>query len=80
MTDEFTAACRELGIPDLRLHDLRHLASSTLQELGFDDVERMAVTGHRSVDMNARYTHPTPKHLHAKYEEATKQAKAEKKA
>ena len=71
ITDLFTAAGKELGIPDLRLHDLRHLASSRLQELGFDDVERMAITGHRSVGMNARYTHPTPEHLHAKFDQAT---------
>jgi integrase len=75
ITDLFTAACKECGIPDLRLHDLRHLASSRLQELGFDDVERMAITGHKSVAMNARYTHPTPEHLHAKFDEATKPAK-----
>lgn len=71
ITDLFTAACKECGIPDLRLHDLRHLASSRLQELGFDDVERMAITGHKSVAMNARYTHPTPEHLHAKFDEAS---------
>lgn len=71
ITDLFTAACKECGIPDLRLHDLRHLASSRLQELGFDDVERMAITGHKSVAMNARYTHPTPEHLHAKFEKAS---------
>jgi len=72
ITDLFTAARKESGIPDLRLHDLRHLASSRLQELGFDDVERMAITGHKSVAMNARYTHPTPEHLHAKFDEASK--------
>jgi len=72
VSDLFTAACKECGIPDLRLHDLRHLASSRLQEMGFDDVERMAITGHKSVNMNARYTHPTPEHLHAKFDKASK--------
>jgi integrase len=72
ITDTFTAATRACGIPDLRLHDLRHLASSKLQELGFDDVERMAITGHKSVAMNARYTHPTPQHLHEKFDAAIK--------
>ena len=71
ITDLFTAACKACGIPNLRLHDLRHLASSRLQELGFDDVERMAVLGHQSVQMNARYTHATPEHLHQKFEAAT---------
>lgn len=78
ISDLFTAACKACGIPDLRLHDLRHLASSRLQELGFDDVERMAITGHKSVAMNARYTHPTPEHLHAKFDGATKPAEVDK--
>ena len=72
ITDYFTAAAKKLGIPDLRLHDLRHYASSKLQEAGFDEVERMAITGHKSVAMNARYTHPTPDHLHAKFDAAAK--------
>jgi integrase len=71
ISDLFTAATRALSIPDLRLHDLRHLASSKLQELGFDDVERMTILGHKSVAMNARYTHSTPEHLHAKFTAAT---------
>lgn len=75
MTDMFTTAVRELGIPDLRLHDLRHGASSRLQELGFDESERMAITGHRSARQNQAYTHPSPEHLHAKYEQAVKQPK-----
>lgn len=74
ISDLFTAATRACGIPDLRLHDLRHLASSRLQEMGFDDVERMAITGHKSVSMNARYTHPSAEHLHAKFEAATQPA------
>jgi len=75
ITDLFTAATRALGIPDLRLHDLRHLASSRLQELGFDDVERMQIIGHRSVGMNARYTHATTEHLHDKFDAARKDRK-----
>lgn len=78
ITDLFTAATRACGIPDLRLHDLRHLASSRLQELGFDDVERMAITGHKSVGMNARYKHPTPEHLHEKFTAATKKPRERK--
>ena len=77
ITDLFTAARKALSIPDLRLHDLRHLASTRLQELGFDDVERMSIVGHRSVGMNARYTHTSPEHLHAKFAAATKPNSAE---
>lgn len=76
ITDLFTAATRALSIPDLRLHDLRHLASSRLQELGFDESERMAITGHRSAAMNQSYTHPTPEHLHAKFDAARKAGEA----
>lgn len=71
MTDLFTEATRALGIPDLRLHDLRRGAASRLQELGFDEIERMAITGHRSTEIHARYVQPTPEHLHAKFEAAT---------
>ena len=74
ITDLFTKAARACGIPDLRLHDLRHLASSKLQELGFDESERMAITGHRSVAMNLSYTHPSPEHLHKKFEKANAKA------
>jgi integrase len=70
ITDLFTEAVRACGIPDLRLHDLRHLASSRLQEMGFDESERMAVTGHKSAPMNRRYTHPSPEHLHGKFDKA----------
>jgi integrase len=80
ISDEFTAATRALGIPDLRLHDLRHYASTKLQQAGFDEVERMAITGHRSVAMNARYTHPTPEHLHAKFNAAAPKKRPTKRA
>lgn len=43
----FTEACRELSIPDLHFHDLRHEAASRLDEAGWSPHEIKAVTGHK---------------------------------
>lgn len=43
----FTEACRELSIPDLHFHDLRHEAASALDEAGWTPAEIKAVTGHK---------------------------------
>lgn len=51
------AACKRAGILDLRLHDLRHEATSRLFELGLDRVEAAAVTGHKTLQMLKDYTH-----------------------
>ena len=58
MTRKFTEACERAGISDLRLHDLRHEATSRLFELGvFNVIEIAAITGHKDLKMLARYTH-----------------------
>ena len=46
-----------LGIEDLRLHDLRHEATSRLFEKGLNAAEVMSVTGHSTNDMVDRYAH-----------------------
>ena len=76
LSKAFCDACRELGIPDLRLHDLRREATSALRELGFDASERKAITGHRSDAIHERYVAVRPADLHAKYERATKKGRA----
>ncbi len=43
---------------DLRFHDLRHEAVSRFFELGLGVLEVSAISGHRSIQMLARYTHP----------------------
>jgi len=44
---------------DLRFHDLRHEATSRLFELGtLDLMEVASITGHKSLSMLKRYTHP----------------------
>lgn len=47
----------EIGLEDLRFHDLRHEAVSRLVELGLSDQEVAAISGHRSMQMLRRYTH-----------------------
>jgi integrase len=60
----FVEWCEEQGEPvhprfllDLRLHDLRHEATSRLIESGFNAVEASAITGHRDLRSLKRYTH-----------------------
>lgn len=53
----------ELGIRDLRWHDLRHEAASRLFERGLHPMEVASITGHRSMQMLKRYTHLKPENL-----------------
>lgn len=70
LTDAVTAGTRELGIPDLRLHDMRREATSTLRELGFDREARKAITGHKSDEAHDIYVAVTLESLHAQYDAA----------
>jgi integrase len=47
----------QLGLGDLRFHDLRHEAVSRLVEGGLSDQEVAAISGHKSMQMLRRYTH-----------------------
>jgi len=47
----------DLGIADLRFHDLRHEAVSRLVEGGLSDQEVASISGHKSMQMLRRYTH-----------------------
>jgi integrase len=57
LTWEFACACKALAIQGLRLHDLRHEATSRFFELGFGLMEVSSITGHKSLQMLKRYTH-----------------------
>jgi integrase len=48
---------RDLGLADVRFHDLRHEAVSRFVEAGFSDQEVSAISGHKSMQMLKRYTH-----------------------
>lgn len=62
-SQRFNRACREAGISDLRLHDLRHEEISRLFELGLNQMEVAAISGHQTVSMLQRYTHINPQWL-----------------
>lgn len=67
LTDSVTAGTKALGIPDLRLHDMRREATSSLRELGFDADARKAVTGHKSDEVHSRYVAVSMESLHEQY-------------
>lgn len=62
----FRRACRNLKIPDLRFHDLRHEAASRLFEAGLSIEQVALVTGHKDWKMLKRYTNLRPEDLHAR--------------
>jgi integrase len=57
ISQDFAKACRKTGISGLHFHDLRHEATSRLFEKGFDTMEVRTITGHKTLQMLARYTH-----------------------
>ena len=52
-----------ISAPDLRMHDMRHEATSRLFEKGFGDIEAASVTGHKTLGMLKRYSHLKHEHL-----------------
>lgn len=61
----FTRACRELSIPDLHFHDMRHEAHSALVEAGWGPLEIKAVTGN-TPKQQGTYVNLDAERLHAK--------------
>lgn len=54
----FLWACKQTGLDDLRLHDLRHEATSRLVECGlFELAEVMKITGHKTLAAFGIYMH-----------------------
>jgi len=72
----FLRICQSAGITGLRTHDLRHEGTSRLHEMGLDVFERMAITGHTTIQQSAGYTHLRPEMLKAKMDKAAAQGKA----
>ena len=54
---------KRANIKDLRVHDLRHEATSRLFELGLDAMEVSTITGHKTLSMLKRYTHLKARNL-----------------
>lgn len=59
----FQRAVREIGLADVRLHDLRHEGISRLFEKGLDIHEVAMISGHTSWATLRRYTHLKPAHV-----------------
>lgn len=58
--NEFCKLTETIGCPDFtRTHDLRHLFATRAQETGTNPILVSQITGHRSLDMLKRYTHPS---------------------
>ncbi|WP_442596377.1 site-specific integrase [Parapusillimonas sp. JC17] len=66
VSNRFTDLCKDLGIEDLRLHDMRHEAVSALFEAGWQIPEVAAVSGHKDWRQLKRYTQIEPASLHGK--------------
>jgi len=56
----FKTACKKIGFPDLRFHDLRHTAATQMVMSGIDLVTIKELLGHSKIDTTMRYAHPTP--------------------
>lgn len=59
----FKKACRQAGITNFRLHDLRHTASTNLRRAGVDATTAMKIIGHKSERMHRRYNTVEPEDL-----------------
>ena len=51
------------GVTNLRLHDLRHTASTNLRRAGVDATTAMKIVGHKSERMHRRYNTVEPEDL-----------------
>jgi len=54
---------KDLGIPNLRFHDLRHDVASVLTAKGVSQRAVMEILGHRDARMTTKYQHLAPGHL-----------------
>lgn len=64
----FTRLCAQLGIQDLRYHDLRREGASRLLEMGYSVAEVATVTGHADLNILWQvYTAIHPESLHQKW-------------
>lgn len=59
----FSRLVSDLELPNLRFHDLRHLAGSMLTMAGVPQRTIMEILGHRDPRMTMRYQHLSPGHL-----------------
>jgi integrase len=58
--DSFHTACRNAGLKDLRIHDLRHVFASKMVMNGTSLYITGELLGHRTTQMTKRYSHLVP--------------------
>ena len=58
--DSFKTACRNAGLKDLRIHDLRHVFASKMVMGGTSLYITGELLGHRTTQMTKRYSHLVP--------------------
>jgi integrase len=56
----FATACRQAGIEDFRIHDLRHTCAAWLVSAGVALPEVRDLLGHGSITMTEKYAHLSP--------------------
>jgi integrase len=59
----FATACREAGIEDFRIHDMRHTCAAWLVSAGAALAEVRDLLGHASITMTERYAHLAPENV-----------------
>lgn len=57
---EMERGCKESGVKQIRIHDLRHSHVSLLIEMGFSAVAIADRVGHESIEITYRYAHMLP--------------------
>lgn len=60
---DFERARQAIGMPGLRIHDLRHTYASLLLASGADLVDVRDLLGHSHLGVTSRYSHRTPERL-----------------
>src|SRR5262245_45733427 len=63
VTVGFARLVKNLGLTNLKFHDLRHDVASTLTMAGVPQRTVMEILGHKDPRMTLRYQHLTPAHL-----------------
>jgi integrase len=63
VTIEFGRLAKDLGLSNLKSHDLRHDVASTLSMAGVPQQTVMEILGHKDPRMTLRYQHLSPDHL-----------------
>jgi integrase len=51
----FARVCRDAGIENFVIHDLRHTATTNLRRAGVDALTAMKITGHKTMAVFRRY-------------------------